>query len=143
MKQNESKEVCDFAHWFMDVQTELTKLIPKIHLTSDGTDVKLQHAFVIKLRSTIHAEIAGREFKFPTLQAVIDPAQRYELHHPLVMKTWKPSQAHVSSTSSSPKSHITTPSFNRPMYPPCSICHKTNHLRKIAVFKHQSSTAKL
>ena len=29
MKQNESEKVCDFAHRFMDVQTELSKLIPK------------------------------------------------------------------------------------------------------------------
>ena len=59
----------------MDVQTELSKLIPKIHLTPDSTNVNLQHAFVIKLRSTIHAEIESREVKFPNLQAIIDTAQ--------------------------------------------------------------------
>ena len=53
---------CVFAHRFMDVQTELSKLIPNIDITPDGTDMELQHAFVIKLRSTILAEIASREF---------------------------------------------------------------------------------
>ena len=143
MKQNEFEKVCDFAHRFMDVQTELSKLIPKIHLTPDGTDVELQHAFVIKLRSTIRAEIASREFKYPDLQAIIDTAQRYELHHPPVMETWKPSHTHVSSTLPSTKSYIPTHSVDRPTYPPCSICHKTNHLQKDCFFKHQSSTAKL
>ena len=127
----------------MDVQTELSKLIPNIHLTPDGTDMELQHAFVIKLRSTIRAEIASREFKFPDLQAIVDTAQRYELHHPPAMETWKPSHAHVSDTLPSTKSHIPTYSVDRPTYPPCSICHKTNHLKKDCFFKHQSSPAKL
>ena len=97
MKQNESEKVCGFAHRFMDVQTELSKFIPKIRLTSDCTNVELQYAFVIKIRSTIRGEIAAREFKLSNLQAIIDTAQRYELHHPPVMETWKPSRAHVSA----------------------------------------------
>ena len=143
MKQNESENVCDFAHRFMDVQTALCKLIPKIHLTPDSTNVELQHAFVIKLRSTIRAEIASREFKFPDLQPIIGTAHRYELHHPPVMETWKLSRARVSDTLLSTKSHIPTHSIDRPTYSPCSICHKTNHLQKDCFFKHQSSPAKL
>ena len=124
-------------------KTKLSKVIPKIHLTPDGTDVELQHAFVIKLLLTIRAEIAIRDFKFPNLEAIVDTAQRYGLHHPPVMETWKPSHAYVSSTSPLTKSHIPTHSVNRPTYPPCSICHKTNHLQKDCFFKHQSSTEKL
>ena len=37
-----SERVCDFAHRFLDVQTELAKLIPNIHYTSDGKDLELQ-----------------------------------------------------------------------------------------------------
>ena len=59
------------------------------------------------------------------------------------METWKPSHAYVSSTSPSSKSRTPTYSVNRPTYPPCSICHKTNHLEKDCFFIHQSSTAKL
>ena len=72
-------------------------LYRKFGLTSDRTNVELQYAFVIKLRSTIRGEIAAREFKLSNLQAIIDTAQRYELHHPPVMETWKPSRAHVSA----------------------------------------------
>ena len=57
MKQNEFEKVFDFAHQLIDIQTELSKLIQKIHLTPDSTNMELQHAFVIKLRSTICAEI--------------------------------------------------------------------------------------
>ena len=46
------------------------------------------------------------------------------------METWKPSPAHVSSTSPSTKSPILTLSVNRPTYQPGSICHKTYHLQK-------------
>ena len=107
--------------------------------------MELQHAFVIKLRPTIRAEIASREFKFPNLQAVIDTAQRYELSHPPVMETWKRSHTHVSSTSPSTKSHIQTrqiPSTVQHNHHAQSVIKK-DHLEKDFFFKHQSSTAKL
>ena len=47
MRQGASERVCDFAHRFLDVQTELAKLIPNIHYTSDGKDLELQYAFAI------------------------------------------------------------------------------------------------
>ena len=64
MRQGAFKRVCDFAHRFLDVQTELAKLIPNIHYTSDGKDLELQYAFAIKLRSDLQAEIISREFKY-------------------------------------------------------------------------------
>ena len=68
MRQGASERVCDFAHRFLDVQTELAKLIPNIHYTSDGKDLELQYAFAIKLRSDLQAEIIIREFKYVNLQ---------------------------------------------------------------------------
>ena len=52
MKQD-LQNVCEFAHRFHDVQNELIKFIPNIHLTPDGSDVELRHAFTIKLRTEI------------------------------------------------------------------------------------------
>ena len=74
MKQGETEKVCDFAHRFLDTLTELSKLIPKIHYTPDGKDIELQHAFIIKLRPSILAEIISREFKFGNLQVTMNTA---------------------------------------------------------------------
>ena len=41
MRQGASERVSDFAHRFIDVQTELVKLIPNIHYTSDGRDLEI------------------------------------------------------------------------------------------------------
>ena len=49
MKHGSAERVCEFAHRFHDVQNELIKLIPNIHLTPDDSDVELRHAFTIKL----------------------------------------------------------------------------------------------
>ena len=71
MQQGTDEKVCDFAHRFIDIQTELSKLIPGVHLTSDGNDIELQYAFTIKLRKAVQVEIISREFSYSSLQAVI------------------------------------------------------------------------
>ena len=54
MQQRTSKRVCDFAHRFLNIQTELTKLI---HYARDGKGLELQYAFALKLRSDLQTEI--------------------------------------------------------------------------------------
>ena len=56
--------MCEFAHRFHDVQNEIIKLFPNIHLTPDGSDVELQHAFTIKVRTEIQCEIVSRDFTY-------------------------------------------------------------------------------
>ena len=41
MKQGSAEPVCEFAHRFQDMQNQLIKRIPNIHLTPDGFDVEL------------------------------------------------------------------------------------------------------
>ena len=90
MRQEASERVCDFAHRFLDVQTELAKLIPDIHYTSDGKDLELQYAFAIKPRSDIQCKMISREFKYGDLQKIIQIAERYEKIHPPSNANWKP-----------------------------------------------------
>ena len=83
MRQRASECLCDFAHRFLDVQTELAKLIPNIHYTSDGKDLEPHYAFAIKLRPDLQAEIICREFNYADLQEIIQIAGHYEKIHPL------------------------------------------------------------
>ena len=92
MRQGASEHVCDFAHRFLDVQTELAKLVPNIHCTSDGKDLELQYAFAIKLRSDLQAEIISHEFKYVHLQEIIQIAERYEKIGNLMHCTHSPQQ---------------------------------------------------
>ena len=47
-----------------------------------GEDLELIYAFTIKLHEDIGAELVWREFKYSSLQSVIDAARRYEEHRP-------------------------------------------------------------
>ena len=67
--------MCEFAHRFQGVHNELIKLIPNIHLTSDGSDVELRHAFTIKLRTEIQREIVSRDFTYSSLQEIVQVAE--------------------------------------------------------------------
>ena len=83
MYQQPNESVADFAHKFTETQHELEKLLPKIHgaADADGNDeVELIYSFSIKLKKSISKDMMSREFKFKSLQEIISPAQRYELH---------------------------------------------------------------
>ena len=82
MKQHPSESVADFAHGFAEHQHALEKLIPGIHRPSAGDDTKLIHAFALKLRQDISADILSRDFNFPTLASLVEAAKRYESRHP-------------------------------------------------------------
>ena len=102
MRQGASERVCDFTHKFLDVQTELARLIPNIHYTSDGKNLELQCAFAIKLRSDLQAEIISRELKYADLQEIIQTAERYEKIHPPSNANWKPDTLY-SQSAANPK----------------------------------------
>ena len=57
MVQGPQELVSDFAHRFCYVQTELTKLIPGIHMTPKGEDLELQYAFAINLRKNYNPRL--------------------------------------------------------------------------------------
>ncbi len=82
MKQNHTESVADFAHRFAEHQHALEKLIPGIHRPSAGDDTELIHAFALKLRQDISADILSRDFKFPNLASLVEAAKRYESRHP-------------------------------------------------------------
>ena len=82
MKQNPSESVADFAHRFAEHQHALEKLIPGIHRPSAGDDTELIHAFALKLRQDISADILSRDFNFPNLASLVEAAKRYESRHP-------------------------------------------------------------
>ena len=82
MKQHPSENVADFAHRFAEHQHALEKLIPGIHRPSAGDDTELIHAFALKLRQDISADILSRDFNFPTLASLVEAAKRYESRHP-------------------------------------------------------------
>ena len=99
MRQAASEHVCDFAHRFLDVHTELAKLVPNIHCTSDGKDLELQYAFAIKLRSDLQAEIISCEFKYVDLQEIIHIAEHYEKICPPSNANWKPDALYSQFTA--------------------------------------------
>ena len=139
MRQGASERVCDFAHRFLDVQTELAKLIPNIHYTSYRNDLELQYTFAIKLRSDLQAEIISREFKYVDLQEIIQIAERYEKIHLPSNANWKPDALYSQSTAN-PKS--TTPLSNSKTTA-CRYCKKDNHTSNNCFFKPASATPHL
>ena len=82
--QQPHESVADFSHRFCEVPHQLQKLLPGIHKFKGedgaGEDQELMYAFTIKLREDIAAELVSREFKYSSLQSVIDVARRYEEH---------------------------------------------------------------
>ena len=131
MRQGASERVCDLAHRFLDVQTELAKLIPNIHYTSDGKDLELQYVFAIKLRSDLQAEIISREFKYADLQEIIQIAERYEKIHPPSNANWKPDALYSQSTAN-PKSKPLLSSLKTTA---CRYCKKDNHTSNNCFFQ--------
>ena len=89
--QQSLESVADFSHRFCEVQHQLQKLLPGIdELKSEdgaGEDLELIYAFTIKLREDIAAELVSREFKYSSLQSVIDAARRYEEHRPNIINS--------------------------------------------------------
>ena len=83
MSQARDESVADFAHRFRETQNELEKLLPNIHRTPDSkgnTDIELIYSFVIKLQEPIAKALISREFAYSSLQAIIEAAERFELH---------------------------------------------------------------
>ena len=86
--QQPHESVADFSHRFCEVQHQLKNLLPGIHKFKGedgvGEDLELTYAFTIKLREDIACELVSREFKYTSLQSVIDAERRYEEHRPSV-----------------------------------------------------------
>ena len=83
MSQARDESVADFAHRFRETQNELEKLLPNIHRTPDSkgnTDIELIYSFAIKLQEPIAKALISREFAYSSLQAIIEAAERFELH---------------------------------------------------------------
>ena len=81
MQQEKNESVADFAHRFSEVQHQLEKWIPNVHKTPDGSEIELIHAFVLKVRPDTSKELVSEDFSvFKTLQAVVEAAQKYEVH---------------------------------------------------------------
>ena len=81
IQQGKNESVPDFAHRFSEVQHQLEKYIPNVHKTSDVLVVERIHAFVLKVHPEISKELVSQDFSvFKTLQAVVEAAQRYEVH---------------------------------------------------------------
>ena len=78
MRQQHHESVSNFAHRFCETQHSLEKLIPGIHMTADGNEIELIHAFALKLREDISRDLFARDFNYPTLVALIEAAKRYE-----------------------------------------------------------------
>ena len=83
VSQARDESVADFAHRFRATQNELEKLLPNIHRTPDSkgnTDIELIYSFAIKLQEPIAKALISREFAYSSLQAIIEAAERFELH---------------------------------------------------------------
>ena len=80
MHQGPCETVAEFSHRLLNIQHELSKHIPNIHLTKEGSDIELQYALLIKLRREIKCELVSRKFKFKSVQEVIECAKRFEVH---------------------------------------------------------------
>ena len=81
MQRGRDESVPDFAHRFSEVQHQLERYIPNVHKTLDGSEIELIHAFVLKVPPGISKELVSQDFSvFKTLQAVVEAAQRYEVH---------------------------------------------------------------
>ena len=139
MPQGASERVCDLPDRFLDVPTELAKLIPNIHYTSDGKELELQYVFAIKLRSDLQAGIISREFKYADLQEIIQIAERYEKIHPPSNANWKPDALYSQSTAN-PKSK---PLLSSSKTTACRYCKKDSHTSNNCFFKPTSATQHL
>ena len=91
MDQTAKESVSEFANRFMQTQFELEKLVPNIHKFPESkgskaicNELELIHAFVIKLKPSISKDLVSREFKYTSLQSLIEAAQRFEDHKALV-----------------------------------------------------------
>ena len=86
MQQGNKESVAEFANSFTQTQLELEKLVPDVHRlpatkdAKDSSELELIHAFVIKLKDPIKKDLVSREFKYSSLQSLIEAAQRYEDH---------------------------------------------------------------
>ena len=138
MVQGPQELVSDFAHGFCDVQTELTKLIPGIHMTPKREDLELQYAFAIKLRKKLQSEIISREFTYNSLQEVIQVAARYEKIHPPTVSGWQPDALISNPSAHSKPSRGNTP----PSFTPCKFCRKTNHASQNCFFKQEQKPSR-
>ena len=138
MVQGPEELVSDFAHQFCDVQTELIKLIPGIHMTPKGEDIELQYAFAIKLHKKLQSEIISREFTYNSLQEVIQVAERYEKIHPPTVSGWKPDALISNPSAHSKPSRGNTP----PSFAPCQFCRKTNHASQNCFFKQEQKPSR-
>ena len=119
MHRGNSETLAEFSHRLLNVQHELSKHIPNIHLRKEGSDIELQYALLIKLRREIKCELISREFKFKSVQEVIECAKRFEVHSQSeTLSKWK--QASLITTA------IRSP-------PSPLICHersKAGHIKK-------------
>ena len=104
MHQQADESVAYFAHRFCETQLSLEKLIPGIHKTADSKDLKLLHAFALKLRPAISKHLFSREVTFCYLSTLIEAARRYKLSQ-------TDNQSHVSlfSASTSKRNFVATP----------------------------------
>ena len=87
MEQTAKESVAEFANCFTQTQFELEKFVPNIHWFPESKDSKaicneleLIHAFVIKLKPSISKDLVSREFKYTSLQSLIEAAQHFEDH---------------------------------------------------------------
>ena len=83
MEQTAKQSVAEFANRFTQTRFELEKLVPNIHRcpeSKDSNELELIHAFVIKLKPPITKDLVSREFKYTSLQSLIEAAQRFEDH---------------------------------------------------------------
>ena len=87
MEQTAKESVAEFANRFTQTQFELEKLVPNIHRFPESKDSKdicneleLIYAFVIKLKPSISKDLVSGEFKYTSLQSLIETAQRFEKH---------------------------------------------------------------
>lgn len=78
MTQQRAETVSTFAHRFFETQNALDKLIPGIHTSPSGNQMKLIHAFSMKLKPYIAKELLSRETPFKDIIAVIEVAKRHE-----------------------------------------------------------------
>ena len=123
MKQGSAERVCEVAHRFHEVQNELIKLIPNTHLTPDGSDVELRHAFTINLQTEIQYKIVSRDFTYSSMQKIVQVAERFEKIHPPTTSDRKHSPTSAMSIDVNKTRQTTS-------FPPCGFCKKTNHLEK-------------
>ena len=119
MHQGPGETVAEFSHRLLNIQHELSKHIPNIHLTKGGSDIELQYALLIELRREIKCELISREIKFKSVQEVIECAKRFEVHSQSeTLSKWKPASLTTTAIRSPPSPLI------------CHECSKAGHIKK-------------